>query len=348
MLPEQDNEWMLVALLVNKCHFWDEKAKISTWNWVGCATKAAGTAWPCWAGGRTVSISPGTVGSVVVAEDTPKKGVTWEPMVKPSWLLLHPSCLREQGNVLPKKTGLDTGNWLWAVNPGNPALLCCFSLSTKPDIQVIYGSFLHKAGTRGWGAPLEGSWAECKAAGGADLFRADVHNALSQNYWSSSFCSHIMWSPWHFYFVLSLPGKLSSKSLSCCQQLPWVTVGRTLESEQHMIPTLGRCEGPKSVPVATTAVLQLLPPAPSTAVCSTPKGICQVGQSEAWFELTATSWTGWEGALLQKFLLKKLAIPFTTCAISSHASISSRQLPLPAQCCWAQPATPQNQSCKVS
>lgn len=110
---------------------------------------------------------------------------------------------------------------LWAVNPGDPALLCCFTLSINLEIQVVYGSFLHKAGSRVWG-----SWAECKAAEGADLSRAYVHNSLSQHYWSSSFCSHIMWSSWHFYFVLSLPGKLSFKSLSCCNQLPWVTAGR--------------------------------------------------------------------------------------------------------------------------
>lgn len=222
MLPEQDNEWMLVALLVKKCRFWDEKAKISTWNGVGCATKDAGTAWPCWAGGRTANISAGAEGGVVVAQDTPKV-VSPE---SPHGFSFTLASLGSREMHFPRKAGgLDASDWLWAVNPGNSTLLCCFSLRISLEIQVIYGSFLHKAGTRVWGILLDGSWAECKAAGGADLLRADVHNDLS-HYQPTSFSSHIMWSSWHFYFVLSHAGKLSSKSLSCCNQLSWVTAGR--------------------------------------------------------------------------------------------------------------------------
>lgn len=341
---------MLVALLINKCHFWDEKAKITTWNGVGCAKKDAGTAWPRWAGRRTASISPSTEGDAVVAEDTHTKVSPERLCWSPHSFSFTPAASGSR-EMFPRKTGgRDANDWLWAVNPGNPALLCCFSLSISLEIQVIYGSFLHKAGTGVWGAPLEGSWAECKSAGGADLFRADVHNALSQHYQSTSFASRIMWSSWHFSFVLSLPGKLSSKSLSCCNQLPWVTAERSpwertahdLHSGQMWRSQISACCHHSWAASAAT----------STQHCCFQHFKRDTSGRIEWGLICLCSNildrlrgcfaseicdSCWRNSLLPSLHVQSIFVLLFPAGSS----------PLSAQHCWAEPAAPQNWRCKV-
>lgn len=275
----------------------------------------------------------------------PKKVSPENPRWNPHGFSFSPAAVgSREMHFLRKQHLTQVIDWLWAVNPGNPALLCCFSLSTNQEIQVIYGSFLHKAGT-GSEEPLsKEAVLNAKLLGvltcSEQMFIMLSHSTTDPQAFVHTSCGL------HDIFTLCYPflenGALkASLVVSSCPGLLW---GEPLEKEQHMISALGRCEGPKSLPVATTSVLQLSPPAPSTAVCSTPKGTYQVGYSEAWFQLAATSWTGWEGALLQKFLLKKLATPFTcsqfSCFYFQQAAPSASPVLLSRAC------HPQNQSRK--
>lgn len=225
-------------------------------------------------------------------------------MVKPTWILsFTPAALGSREMHFSRKAGLDTGDGLWPVNPGNPALLCVISLALTWKFKWFMAVSCTKQGP-GSEEPLS------KEAG----LNAKLLGVLTGSKEMLIMLSHSITDPQafvftscglHDIFTLCCPflENWALKASLVVTSCPRLLQGEPLEKEQHMISTQGRCEGPKSVPAATTAVLQLPPLASSTALSSAPKMTHKVGQSEAWFELTATPWACWEGAFLQKFLI---------------------------------------------
>lgn len=107
-------------------------------------------------------------GDVVMAKETPMKVSPETPHWSPDIFSFALAALGSGEMHFPRKAGrLATGDPLRAVNPGNAVMLCHFSLSVSLEIWVIYGSFLHKAGTGGLRClSLKEAKLSAKAAGG--------------------------------------------------------------------------------------------------------------------------------------------------------------------------------------
>lgn len=132
--------------------------------------------------------------------------------------------------------------------------------------------------------------------------------------------------------MLFLPGKLSSKSLFCWNQLPWlVTAGKAPWDRA----TRDLCPGQtwrsltsahRHHSWAASASTNIL----HSVVSSTPKGL--TGRVERHFIWSCSNISGQAGGGVLPYrhlwiLLKKHVTIFTTCAINFRSSISSRQLP---------------------